>query len=179
MSEILKAFKEGVVAKRNEDYGNYDRILKTDFGPIEFLSFWSALVNCCNFQRLSSGMNRPGRNLNGMTGTVSSFEPFSSIEDGHAKLFEAFAKFVEESDIHTILAKYGYHSPCASVDRSCYFSHNFFVKFNDRYYLVYEEEQRSCHFDSTKMFYDISEYVEEYEEQHTGLKELLDLLEVV
>ena len=179
MSEILKAFEEGFIAKRNEDYGNYDRILKTDFGPIELLSFWSALVNCCNVQRLSSGMNRPGRNFNGMTGTVSSFEQFSSIEDGHAKLFEAFAKFVEESDIHTILAKYGYHSPCASVDRSCYFSHNFFVKFNDKYYLVYEEEQGSRHFDSTNVFYDISGCVEEYENQHGGLTELLDLLLVV
>lgn len=179
MSEILKAFEEGFHAKIGEDYQKYDRILKKDFGPIELLSFWSALVNCCNLQRLSSGMNRPGRNFNGMTGTVSSFEPFSSIEDEHAKLFEAFTKFVEESDIHKILAKYGHHSPCASVDRSCYFSHNFFVKFNDRYYLVYEEEKRSRHYDSTDIFYDITEYVGEYEEQHNGLKKLLDLLEVV
>jgi hypothetical protein len=179
MSNILEVFEEGFRAKIGEDYQKYNRILEVELGPIKLLPYWTAVVNCDLIERFWRGMNKPGRHFNGMTGTVSSFEPFSSIEDGHSDLVEAFEKFKNESEMHKILAKYGYHSPCSSVDRSCYFSHNFFVKFNGSYYLVYEEEKRSYHYDSTNVFYDITAHVEEYEEQHKGLKELLDLLEVI
>ena len=174
---ILEVFEECLLTEDLEK----KEILTQKLSELKHLSLWNAIVNSNNFQRFSSEMNCPGRYSNGISSTISSFEPFSSIENGQSSLFKAFTNFVKESKIHEILANYGLHSTCSSVDRSCYFSHNFFVKFNGRYYLVYEEVNRCQYYDSTNIFYDITKYVERYEQLHKGMRlvKLLDKLEIV